>query len=242
MTISDDCELMRPVTAVVQELGLEIANASDLISGMKLVCQLQPCFALIDMHMLAEESPESELGEHLRHHGSRLIAALHRRDRVAAEIVAHADVAEVLFKPVDPEEVRLRISRLLKGIRGSPDTTPAPESGPRPAFSVEAASSRRPRIGCWLLDVALCVLQDAETSEIRQLSSAECRALSILHEHYGNTVSRELFSQHVFGEDWDPRSRRLDALMSRLRRKLNCDCMAHEAIRTDFGRGYRLDI
>jgi DNA-binding response OmpR family regulator len=116
---------------------------------------------------------------------------------------------------------------------------PAPAG---PVASIEVSSRRRPLIGCWVLDVALCALQDAETGEIRQLSSAECRALSILHEHRGTTVSRELFSQHVFGEDWDPRSRRLDALMSRLRRKLSCGCMAQEAIRTDFGRGYRLDI
>lgn len=240
VTISDDCELVRQVTAVVHELGLEIANARDLVSWLKLVYELQPHYTLIDMHMLAGNPPDGELCQHLLDHAHRLIVALHRRDRVAAEVIACADVAEVVFKPADPEEVWLRISRVLREV---PDASvPVTEAAPAElAASSERSTRPRPRIGCRILDVALCALQDIETGEILQLSSAECRALSILCEHRGATVSREMFSRHVFGEDWDPRSRRLDALMSRLRRKLGCHCTDHEEIRTDFGRGYRLD-
>lgn len=53
-------------------------------------------------------------------------------------------------------------------------------------------------------------------------------------------MSRETLFAAVRDEPWDPESRRVDALVSRLRRKLECDlCGVEGALTTVHGRGYR---
>lgn len=237
VAVSPDVELLRHSVAVVRDLGEEAVGATDLVTGMKLMLQLQPRYALIDMELLADQDPKGPLGQHLEAHQDRLIVAVHKKDKRALAVLVESAAAELIFKPADPEEVRVRLTRLLR--LGHPRSD---ELGLGPDGDEDQLEAVRPVVGCWYLDVAMASIQDHETGELRQLSQPELRALLTLLDCRGTTVSRDDLSRQVFGVDWDPRSRRLDALMARLRRKLACERHEHDYVRTDFGRGYRLEV
>ena len=58
----------------------------------------------------------------------------------------------------------------------------------------------------------------------------------------GEVVTRDELSMRIHGEPWDPDSRKVDALVSRLRKKLECDdCDIHRSLSTVHNRGYRFD-
>jgi two-component system OmpR family response regulator len=68
------------------------------------------------------------------------------------------------------------------------------------------------------------------------LTAHEYRVLSYLLHHQGRTVSRAELSEHVYAQDLDRDSNTIEVFVRRLRKKLG-----RELIKTERGRGYRID-
>lgn len=66
----------------------------------------------------------------------------------------------------------------------------------------------------------------------------EYELLSLFYEHTGSIISRDQIMDHLRGTDASIYSRAIDALVKRLRKKLNDESQKPRFIKTAWGRGY----
>lgn len=138
--------------------------------------------------------------------------------RAGAEVGVLNDGADgFLCKPVEPNALVAHVNALLRRRKGNNEVE----------FSFET----------WRLDVGGRVLHNS-AGEVEPLTRGEFNLLALLVQAQGRIVSRELLSEAVNRgargeESGDLRS--VDALVSRLRRKLGAEIIA-----TAPGFGYRL--
>ena len=100
--------------------------------------------------------------------------------------------------------------------------TSAPELAPLGKFLFDAANRRL------LLEGAVISLTDKE-----------CRVLELLHENFGDLISRETLMQRVWINEGVITSRSLDMFISKLRKKISLDPGLR--ITNVHGKGYKLE-
>jgi DNA-binding response OmpR family regulator len=91
----------------------------------------------------------------------------------------------------------------------------------------------------WQLDVATRTLRDPSGSPI-DLTTMEFALLLVLVRNAPRVMSRDQLMDAVKGAEWTPLDRGIDALISRLRRKLEPDDARPQLIKTVRGAGYVL--
>lgn len=162
----------------------------------------------------------------LRAHRRIRIVALVDAQQPDARIAALQSGADVcLTRPCDPREIAAAIESLARRIRDSHDHR-APEADAQPAKPSDA----------WLLVARKWLLLSPDGEQV-QLTATECLLLSLLVTHAGKPVSRR---EIVTALGYDYRhydERRLEALVSRLRRKLGRPAEG-TPIRVAHGFGY----
>lgn len=143
-------------------------------------------------------------------------------DRVAGLEVGADDY---IAKPFHPREVIARVRAVLRraqASRTSPLTSP-----PRERLTFEG----------WTLDVGRRELAAADKAA-RPLTTAEFNLLEVLLRRPQRVLSRDVIMDLLKGHDWTPYDRSIDALVSRLRRKIEVDPDHPRLVKTVRGVGY----
>jgi two-component system, OmpR family, torCAD operon response regulator TorR len=144
------------------------------------------------------------------------------RDRVLGlELVGD----DYVTKPLNLRELLARARSLLR--RRDLDAKLVPE---RTAI----------RFGRWLIDLTRRELAECNGGVVR-LTRGEFDLLAALVTSRGRTVTRDYLVEVISNRGGDGSERSVDALIARLRRKLESDPHAPTLIRTVPGSGYRLD-
>lgn len=143
------------------------------------------------------------------------------RDTVATRIAAlDLGAEDFLVKPVDLGELAARVRRLHRRRLQS--------------------RGRRYRVGTWVIDFDRRTLECANAGAAADVTRGEFELLACLVEADGKIVTRERLSEVVGRGGTDRRS--VDALVSRLRRKLSNDEAGADLIVTSPGFGYRIGV
>ncbi|MFL5310453.1 MAG: response regulator [Myxococcales bacterium] len=114
--VEDDADLAELTQAALEQEGLQVAVAHDGLEGLELIDKLRPQVVITDLVM-----PVLDGLELIRRHAARpaprapviAVSAVGARLRAARELGA----AEVLLKPVFPEEL---LQSVWKAARGEP--------------------------------------------------------------------------------------------------------------------------
>jgi DNA-binding response OmpR family regulator len=169
---------------------------------------VHPC----DIVIVGSSGPCSDIQDTIAGLRSRRrlgIVALVDAEQPGARIAALESGADVcITRPYDPREIAATVESLARRIRDVQDRR-TPEPGIHTAKSSDA----------WLLMSRKWLLQSPDGKQV-QLTATECSLLSLLLAHAGKPVSRR---EIVTALGYDYRhydERRLEALVSRLRRKL----------------------
>lgn len=130
---------------------------------------------------------------------------------------------DYITKPFHPREVIARIRAVLRRSQlnapeAAPDTQPVTFDG----FS---------------LDLNRRELRDAAGQAVF-LTTAEFNLLDVFIRHQHRVLSRDMIMDLLKGHEWSPFDRSIDALVSRLRRKIEADPDAPELVKTVRGVGY----
>lgn len=155
--------------------------------------------------------------------GIVVLVDLEQREARIAVLESGADVC--ITRPYDPREIAATVESLARRIRDSQDQH-APKPDLEPAKPSEA----------WLLVSRKWLLLSPDGEQV-QLTATECSLLSLLLAHAGKPVSRR---EIVTALGYDYRhydERRLEALVSRLRRKVGRQSEG-TPIRVAHGFGY----
>ena len=219
LVVEDDLRLRALYARSFESPDVSVLTAAGLLDARGILRSTTPAAVILDIGLeddsglqLLEELPEETIVV--------VVTGRQEKDLVRAVLASGAD--DVVFKPFVLEELTARVlGRIEARVRRQQDTTVGGSA-------------------CLKVDLEACTLTCAREGRVTQLSDREARALKLLLGARGEVVSREALSLKVHNEQWDPSSRRVDALVSRLRRKLECDtCGAQRALSTVHNRGYR---
>ena len=147
-----------------------------------------------------------------------MISALSDVDQRIAGLRGGGD--DYLVKPFSPGEMAVRVEVLLRRDRGG------------------ATEATRLRVGS--VDIDLIARKVTVDGEPVRLLHLEFRLLEFLARNAGETVSRKLIFEQVWGYHFDPGANLINVHIARLRRKLDRPDRP-SFIATVKGEGYRLD-
>ena len=152
-----------------------------------------------------------------------LTARQGRKDRlVALEMGAN----DYLLKPMDPEELALRVRNML----GRPG-----EAG---EATVKAPQNQRIGFDRWTLDITSHSLTDGDGRDV-SLTRAEFNLLAALVRAPNRVLSRDFLLDAISRNDEAPTERVIDVLISRLRKKIENNPRQPQKIVTVLGCGYK---
>jgi DNA-binding response OmpR family regulator len=132
---------------------------------------------------------------------------------------------DYIAKPFHPREVVARIRAVLR--RGQP---PAPTAAVTP-------QGTGPAFNGFTLDVGRRELTDPAGTPVA-LTTAEFNLLELFARHPQRVLSRDMIMDLLKGNAWTPFDRSIDALVSRLRRKIEADPDNPALVKTVRGVGY----
>lgn len=218
LVVEDDLKLRALLNRRFQAEGADVLTAAGMVDARGILRAVKPVAAVVDVGL--EDSNGLDLLADLA--ADMLVVVITgTRDLELLRRALALGAADVVFKPFDDRELAVRVlSRLGQGRQ---------QTGARAvAVCLERGEGRRLHCG--------------RESRDERLSMREDQALAMLLERQGRVVSRDELSREIYDEPWDPASRRVDALIARLRGKLHCDtCGVQRNLTTVHNVGYRFD-
>ena len=140
---------------------------------------------------------------------------------------------DYIAKPFHVREVIARVRAVLRRYAGP---TPAPA-----ASLIQVAAGERYGFDRWTLDVSKRELKD-DTGAVQELTTAEFDMLKMFAERPSRVLSRDNIMDLLKGHEWSPFDRSIDALIVRVRRKIELASDAPRIIKTVRGVGYVMAI
>lgn len=138
---------------------------------------------------------------------------------------------DYIAKPFHVREVQARVRAVLRRY----GAVPAPAASDA-ASQIPVAGHRLAFEG-WTLDLDKRELRSADNA-VRELTTAEFNLLSVFAERPSRVLSRDNIMDALKGHDWSPFDRSIDALIVRLRRKVEAHPEVPRLIKTVRGVGY----
>lgn len=227
LVVEDDEFVQSLLAAYMKKEGFRVSVAA---TGTETLGLLNG--GLIDLVLLDLTLPDEDgltLARQVRARSKTPIIVLTARkgrdDRITALEVGADDY---LNKPVDPEELVLRIRNLLGRSDGEGTAV-----NTRRRQSVEFAD--------FILDVAGHTLS-RKGGEAIPLTNAEFNLLSALVNAPNRVLSRAVLLDAISQDEAGPSERVIDVLISRLRKKIEADARRPTIILTVVGSGYRFGV
>ncbi len=131
---------------------------------------------------------------------------------------------DYLGKPFNPRELLARIRAILRRV--------AAFGAPSHAFDTANV-----RFANYVLNFRTHQLKTLDGKTI-SLTDGEFGLLAVLIQHQGRVLSRDQLSDFIYHSENDPLKRRIDLLVSRLRKKIESNQAEPEIIKTVWGKGY----
>jgi DNA-binding response OmpR family regulator len=217
LVIDDDQSLRDTLAVMLEREGFGAVLASDGRSGFDQAITLNPSLILVDLHMPRLDG--REVCKQLRARGMKtpmivLSAAAEEMDKVQLLEIGADDY---MVKPFGVRELLARIRAVLR--RTSPEDSKVLEFG-----QVEVDLTRR-------------VVQ-RQGQELK-LTRAEYNLLTFFLQNPDRVLTRDTILNSVWGYDYCPNTRTVDAHVVRLRQKLEPEAARPRHFLTVHGVGYR---
>jgi DNA-binding response OmpR family regulator len=216
--VEDENLTRRAIAIALRDQGFDVHEAADAYACRSLLRDHRIDVLLLDLGLPGLDG--LEFAAQLRDRGEMGLIVVTRQSAHEARIRA-LDVGadDYLVKPVHYGELGARIRSVLRRCRPNP--------------------GRRKRLGRWVIDLeARSAIAGTENAN---LTRGEFEILSRLIEAGTKIVSREDLLAAMSRNPLESDLRSVDALVSRIRRKLDAGPEGHALIVTAPGFGYRLD-
>jgi two-component system, OmpR family, response regulator len=132
---------------------------------------------------------------------------------------------DYIAKPFHVREVLARVHAVLRRYEASP------------AADTQSSAGERFTFGDWTLDIARRSLTSVGGTSC-ELTTAEFNMLEMFLRRPGRVMSRDNIMDLLKGHDWSPLDRSIDALIVRVRRKVEPNPEVPRLIKTVRGVGY----
>ncbi|MCU0883525.1 MAG: response regulator [Beijerinckiaceae bacterium] len=244
--VVDDDEAVRELLRDCLELdGFRVSEAADSRAMAAVLAGGSIDLVTLDL-MLGGENGLMLARQIRASHEMPIVMISGKGDTIDKVVGLELGADDYITKPFHPREVVARIRAVLR--RQQP--AQARPNGPAPVVealahpaSVAAPASARPgnrvTFAGWTLDLASRELTGPD-STVLDLTTAEFNLLEALVLRPQRVLSRDTIMDVLKGHDWTPFDRSIDAMVSRLRRKIEPDPAAPRLVKTVRGVGYML--
>ena len=231
--VVDDEEAVRTLLRDCFELeGYRVSEARD---GAELSAHLkQDLVDLITMDLKLGGENGLELARTIRaERNVPIVMITGKGDTIDRVVGLELGADDYIAKPFHVREVVARVRAVLRRYAG-PITTPD-------LFAVRAAVGERYAFEGWTLDISKRELKDdAET--VQELTTAEFNMLEMFARRPSRVLSRDNIMDLLKGHEWSPFDRSIDALVVRVRRKIEAEPNVPRIIKTVRGVGYVMAV
>ena len=219
LIVEDDIRLQDSVAELLREAGYAVDVSSDGVEGLYYGEEFPIDLAIVDLGLPGMSG--LDLIRALRKHSIEfpILILTARSDWQEKVRGLEAGADDYLTKPFHPEELKARVSALLR--RAAGHARPELEFGP---LMIDLAAQR-------------VHLDGAEI----ELTTYEYKVLEYLALHPEEVVTKTDLSEHIYEEDADRDSNVIEVFIGRLRRKIDPGGEL-QPIETLRGRGYRLNV
>lgn len=217
----DDLDLREEVVDFLAGTGMEVRTAGSAAALEQLLVEAPADVVVLDLGLPDEDGVA--VANRLRARGEPIgIVMMTARARVEERILGYESGADLyLVKPVDYGELVAAIRATVRRRAGAP---PVPADDP-------------PHGLAWRLDLSAWRLAAPSGASVK-LTRAEAQALDCLTESPGQPVTRDMIGQRM-GKVADLGEHRyVDAIISRLRRKIATELGWEAPLGSAHGQGY----
>ncbi len=217
LVIDDDCNVRDTIGVMLEQEGFRAVLADDGLAGIQQALAIKPGVILVDLLMPGLNG--AEVCQQLRATGMKTPLIVLSASGGETEKVRLLDIGadDYVVKPFGARELLARIRAVLR--RTAPDELRLVEFG-----DVQVDLTRR---------IVKKALQELK------LTRAEYNLLTYFLQNADRPLTREMILNSVWGYDWLPHTRTVDAHVVRLRQKLESDPSRPRHFLTVHGVGYR---
>ncbi|WP_045835376.1 response regulator [Hyphomicrobium sp. 99] len=224
LVVDDDPEIRSLLKTCFEREGYDVIEAPDAKNARAAL--ERGTISLITLDLTLGRDDGLSLAREIRASCDVPIVMLSGKGDTVDRIVGlEVGADDYIAKPFSPREVLARVRAVLRRKEGGKASVAQPVSG-HEVF----------RFGHWTLDITSRELK-GQLNERRELTTAEFNLLELFVRHAHRVLSRDEIMDLLKGHDYSPLDRSIDALVSRLRRKIE-DETDTEHIKSIRGVGY----
>jgi DNA-binding response OmpR family regulator len=217
LVIDDDESLRDTIGVMLEQEGFRAVLEGDGLSGYERAMSLKPDLILVDLRLPGMTG--AEICKQLRAAQVRtpIIVLSAIGDEIDKVLLLEIGADDYVVKPFGTRELLARIRALLR--RVSPEVR------------------KVVRFGDVEMDMVRRVVTKA--GEEMKLTPAEYNLLTYFLQNPDRPLTRDMILNSVWGYEFFPNTRTVDAHVAKLRQKLEDDCNAPRHLVTVHGVGYR---
>jgi DNA-binding response OmpR family regulator len=223
----DESNIRQGLVATLESEGYAVIAASDGTQALRLFAQEK--FDLVVLDVMMPKASGYDVCRELRARGSRVpvLFLTAKGEEIDKVVGLKLGADDYVTKPFGIHELIARVEALLRRSRvGNND--PA-GSIVDPVFHLGAAAIDRRKFSV------------TNGSRSTALTARELKLAEVFAAHPGEVLTRDALLNAVWGVDYFGTTRTLDQHVAQLRRKIEGECDARDAIVTVHGVGYRYD-
>ena len=227
LIVDDEPEVRTLLRAGLEGEGFAVVEAADGRQAMSLIASRLPIdLVTLDLNLGGEDG--LKVARELRAaKNTPMIMITGKGDAIDRVVGLELGADDYIPKPFLMREVIARIRAVLRRYTGGVDAR---------SISPDSASERYGFDG-WVVDPLRREVR-APDGTARELTTAEFNLLALFLQKPGRVLSRDELMDLLKGHDWTPMDRSIDALVARLRKKLEPDSERPQFVKTVRGIGY----
>ncbi|MDP1908039.1 MAG: response regulator [Hyphomicrobium sp.] len=226
LIVDDEPEVRALLRTGLEGEGFAVVEAADGRQAMALIESLPIDLVTLDLKLGGEDG--LKVARDLRTvRNTPMIMITGKGDAVDRIVGLELGADDYIPKPFLMREVIARIRAVLRRYTaGTEGQGAAPDGG-----------GQRYGFDGWVVDVSRREVREPEGA-VRELTTAEFNLLALFLQKPGRVLSRDELMDLLKGHDWTPMDRSIDALVARLRKKLEPDSERPKLVKTVRGIGY----
>jgi DNA-binding response OmpR family regulator len=225
LVVDDDAGVRALLRTCFEREGFQVIEAKDG-AELRMRIERQPV-SLVTLDLTLGGEDGLELAREIRAKCNvPIIMISGKGDTIDRVVGLELGADDYISKPFQLREVLARVRAVLRR-QGASDAAPVSAAAPGERYAFEN----------WILDVAKRELIRT-SGEVQAITTLEFNLLDVFVKRPHRVLSRDNIMDLLKGHEWSPIDRSIDALVGRLRKKIEPDCDRPRLIKTVRGVGY----
>jgi DNA-binding response OmpR family regulator len=226
LIVDDEPEVRALLRTGLEGEGFTVLEAADGGQALALVERLPISLVTLDLKLGGEDG--LKVARELRaKRNVPIVMITGKGDAIDRVVGLELGADDYIPKPFLMREVVARVRAVLRRYT----------SGLGQAVPAAPSEGQRYDFDGWKVDIMRREVRDPG-GELRDLTTAEFNLLTLFLQKPGRVLSRDEIMDLLKGHDWTPMDRSIDALVARLRKKLEPDSERPALVKTVRGVGY----